>query len=479
MAPQCPPSRRPARTALALGWALAASSLAACAAPPYRPAVEAPAPHTRANVLALGPSPRTSEPAPNVAPEPAPAPSPGGGVSLDALLLWADRHSPLLVVARATRSRAEAARVAAGVLLPANPQVTASAGPRFGISGTGVDAEASLTQQVQIAGERGTRLEAARRLGELTDAEIEQMRWAVHSEAHAGFHRVLVARERARLAEQVVAFQTEVLGVVERQARAGALAPFTARLAQAEVAQARQSLVAARQDEAAALIRLAVVAGWPAGAPPELRGALDPPQDPPSLDQLVAAAERHTPVLRLREAAVREAEARVALADRAAWPQPSVGVQYRHEGNPTSEGPYDIVMGTLTVPLPVFQRNQGDRARSRSDVDVARAELAAARVQLAGQLAEARAVMAAAAQRTRAYGTEILPRFEENLTLLRRSFEVGQIDVLELLVGRERFLRIQSDALAAQLDYFVSLAALERLVGIELWEDDHHEGEPP
>jgi len=409
---------------------------------------------------------------------PAPAVDAPGSVSLGQLLTWADRHSPLLAVARATRSRAEAARVGAAILLPANPQATVSAGPRFGVAGAGVDVEASLTQQVQVAGERGARVEAARRLGELTDAEVEQMRWAVHSEAHAGFHRVLVARERARLAERVVAFQAEVLGVVERQARAGTQAPFTARLAQAEVAQAQQSLAAARQEEAASLIRLAVVAGWPAASPPSLRGALDPPNDPPPLDQLLDAAARHTPVLRVRDAAVREAEARVSLADREGWPQPSVGVQYRHEGNPTGEGPYDIVMGTLTLPLPTFQRNQAERARARADREVARAELSAAQAQLAGQLAEARAVMAAAAQRTRAYGAEILPRFEENLTLLRRSFEVGEIDMLALLVGRERFLRIQSDALAAQLDYFVALAALERLVGVELWEDDHHEGEP-
>jgi outer membrane protein TolC len=87
--------------------------------------------------------------------------------------------------------------------------------------------------------------------------------------------------------------------------------------------------------------------------------------------------------------------------------------------------------------------------------------------------------VAAAAQRTRAYGTEILPRFEENLTLLRRTFELGEIDILALSTGRERFLRIQSDALSSQLDYFVALAGLERVVGVDLWRDDHHEEDEP
>ena len=42
-----------------------------------------------------------------------------------------------------------------------------------------------------------------------------------------------------------------------------------------------------------------------------------------------------------------------------------------------------------------------------------------------------------------------------------------------LSVARERFLRIQNDAFGAQLDYFVALAALERVVGIDLWNDVH------
>src|SRR5690606_28276146 len=109
---------------------------------------------------------------------------------------------------------------------------------------------------------------------------------------------------------------------------------------------------------------------------------------------------------------------------------------------------------------------------------VAEAELAATTQLLAGRIAQARSEVAAAAVRARAYGTEILPRFEENLTLLRRSFELGEIDLLALSTGRERFLRIQSDALGAQQDYFVALSGLERVVGVDLLHDDEHEGEP-
>lgn len=104
--------------------------------------------------------------------------------------------------------------------------------------------------------------------------------------------------------------------------------------------------------------------------------------------------------------------------------------------------------------------------------------MAAALSLLDGQVALARSEVASAARRLQSYGTEVLPRFEENLALLRRSFELGEIDVLALSIGRERFLRIQSDALDAQLDYFVALANLERTVGVDLWPDDHSSEAP-
>jgi cobalt-zinc-cadmium efflux system outer membrane protein len=408
-----------------------------------------------------------------------PDPSAGSEVSLGGILAFADQRSPVLTVARSTRSRAEAARVAASILLPTNPEVSVAAGPRFGISGTGVDVDVTLMQQIQIAGERGARIDAADALRDLTDAEIEQMRWAVHCDVHAAFHRSLVEQERVRLAERVVTFQQEVLRVVERQISAGEAAPLALRLAQAEVAQAQQVLVAAQQAFLASRIRLAQLSGWPVATPPMPAGTVDQPRDPPPLERLSAVARERLPSLRAGAARIREAEARATLADREAWPRPSLGVQYRREGNPTSEGAYDIVMGVVSIPIPSFQLNQGERARARADVTVAEAELDASRRLLDGQIAEARSEVVAAAARTRAYGTEILPRFEENLTLLRRSFELGEIDILALSTGRERFLRIQSDALGAQQDYFVALAGLERVVGVDLWRDDHHEESTP
>lgn len=433
---------------------------------------EGPAPHLRAAASegGAGGFPEHTDPVPE--------PTAQSEVSLGGILVYADRHSPVLTVARSTRSRADAARLAASPLLPDNPELSVALGPRMGSAGRGLDIQASLMQQVWIAGERGLRLNAAERLRDLNDAEIEQVRWFVHCDVHAAFHRALVEQQRLRLAERVVAFQREVLRFAERQIAAGEVAPLTLRLAQAEVAQAEQVLVGTEQSFFASRIRLAQLSGWPAAKPPMPEGQVDEPRELAPDEQLIAVARQRLPSLRAAAARIQAARARSTLADREAWPKPSLGVQYNREGNPSEEGAYDIVMGVVSVPVTSFQRNQAERAQARADLGVAEAELDAASRLLEGQIAEARSEVVAAAKRTRAYGTEVLPRFEENLTLLKRAFELGEIDILALSTGRERFLRIQSDALAAQLDYFFALAGLERVVGVDLWHDDHH-GEAP
>ena len=78
------------------------------------------------------------------------------------------------------------------------------------------------------------------------------------------------------------------------------------------------------------------------------------------------------------------------------------------------------------------------------------------------RLERLRTAVNAAAERVQSYGSDILPRFEENLTMLRRSFELGEIDLLRVSV-----------ALGAHVDYFAAVAALEAQVGEEIWDDEH------
>ena len=233
-------------------------------------------------------------------------PSAASAVELDAMLAYADRHAPALVVARSRRALGDAAVVAASPLLPDNPHIQLQGGPRFAGRAADVDFSVTLTQRLSVSGARGAGVAAAERFLELTEAEIEDARWVVHCDVHGAYHAALVARERAKLVLRGVTFQEGVLEVVKRQIAAGQSSPMNERLAEAELAQARQQSLAADQAYLEAKLALAELSGWPAANPPTPVGELELPHDVPPSDALFARAREHLPALRVYAAAVRD-----------------------------------------------------------------------------------------------------------------------------------------------------------------------------
>ena len=131
----------------------------------------------------------------------------------------------------------------------------------------------------------------------------------------------------------------------------------------------------------------------------------------------------------------------------------------------------NVVIAFVSLPLPFASHNQAERAAARAEVSVITAQLTRADAEITAQVSRAHRAAIAAQARLRAYGDAVLPQFEENLTALRRAYELGAIDILGLASGRERFLAVQKDALTAQEDYFTALAELEHAVGVDIIHD--------
>lgn len=396
-------------------------------------------------------------------------------VSLGAILAHADEHAPRMLVARAHLERGQAAVDGASVVLQKNTIAGATAGPRFVEGAHGVDFQVWLRQPIEIAGERKQRRKAAAKFQEWTTKELEETRWLVHREVHAAFHTALVARERWEVVTKLLVSTEELLSVAERRLRAGDISPLAVRLAEGEMAQARQTALTAERGYRTAQLELAELAGWPPDPLPEPMGELDEPRRAPPVQDLVRLALEQHPGIAARATAVEEAQALVQLEDREAWPEPSIGAVYTRESDPNVRIYEHVVQGVFTLPIPFTQRNQQGRARARAELAVRQAEQQAFRQALQARLARAAIAVDADANRIAAYGTEILPAFEGNLTLLRRAFELGEVDLLQVLVARERLLRIQQDALTAHQDYYRDVAALEAEVGMEVWPDEHDE----
>jgi cobalt-zinc-cadmium efflux system outer membrane protein len=396
-------------------------------------------------------------------------------VSLGAMLAHADEHAPRMLVARAELERGQAAVDGASVVLQRNAVAGASAGPRIAEGARAVDFTVRLAQPIEIAGERKQRRQTAAKFQQLTAKELQETQWLVHREVHAAFHTALVAHERWHVVNKLLVSTEELLSVAERRLQAGDISPLQVRLAEAELAQVRQTSLTAERGYRSAQLELAELSGWQPDPLPEPVGDLDEPRRVPLIKDLLSLALQQHPGIAARATAVEEAEARVRLENREAWPEPVLGVTYTREALPNIRIHEHIIQGTIALPIPFSQRNQQGRAHARADLAVRQAEQQAFGQALRARLTRAAMAVDADANRIAAYGTEILPAFEGNLLLLRRAFELGEVDLLQVLVARERLLRIQQDALTAHQDYYRDVAALEAEVGAEVWPDEHHE----
>ncbi|MBI2374975.1 MAG: TolC family protein [Deltaproteobacteria bacterium] len=384
--------------------------------------------------------------------------------SLGELLELARLSSPSARLATLRLAYGDAARASAEPLFPDNPTLELGVGPR--LEGGDYDVFATFSQPVEVAGERGLRITLAARFRERLEAELAASAWDLRREVTLSYHTAVIAREGAELADRLLEFAGDLLAIARRRRAAGDSTSIELRIAEIEHARAREAKLAADQALRSARVALAEVTGSSIDAPPNVPRGLEPPRTIPSLARLLRLTEAH-PALRARRLATGEAHAHKALADREAWPTPVLGAQVARES--ASEGPPSyVVLGTIAAPLPFWQRNQGERARARAAVDVAEAkEISTARA-LRSRVVRTHGELSVAVARLAIFTSSVAPSLEDNLALLRRGFEAGELSVLALATARERFLEAQRDALSAYADCARARSELESAAGAEL-----------
>lgn len=393
----------------------------------------------------------------------------GERVTLERMLAWAEEHAPRMEVARARKALGEAAIAGAQPLLPANPILEMEAGPRRRADGRGFDVEATLTQPIQIAGERRMDRRAGRRTADRWASELRKARWETHTRVHAAYLRVQLARAHVQIAAAMHAFQQGLIHITRKRVEAGEIAPLDLRLVEGEAARVHERGMRAAQRYRSARLRLAEVAGWPVGRPPEAEGRFrDSVREAPPADRLVELAYAEHPALRLRDARVAQTRAEAEAADRAAWPNPVIGLKVGRVE--PGEQPARLVRGILRVPLPLWRRNQGTRAETSAHREIARAERRRVRSVLRPRIVRAARALDASAARVRMYSERVSPKLERTLEMLQRAYEVGEVGVVEVSVRRERLLRAQHDAFETYRAYADAFAALERAVGTDPWQ---------
>jgi cobalt-zinc-cadmium efflux system outer membrane protein len=366
--------------------------------------------------------------------------------------------------ARADVAAARARVAGASVLLRSNPEVEGSAGPRRTPDGRSTDVGFGISQQIEIFGQRGARVDAAEAFVASAEARLESRRVEVAAEVREAFARRLAAAQRLRMAGEAVALAEEALRAAEARLRSGAASVIELNAARSSLGQAIRERAVAIQREASAVGAFTVLVGLDPRAPVELEGDLaTTPGEAPSLPALVERALAQRPEIRSARHEVEAARAERRLAGREALPSPRLGVTYSEEGD--VGGKARITQGILSFDLPLFNRNQGERGVATARLVQAERALDAITRAVHTEVGVSAARLSAAAAAAQAYAGGLLTGLEENMELVNEAYRAGKVGFFELLVIRRETLDARIGYIDALEELQAARAQLARAIG--------------
>lgn len=394
--------------------------------------------------------PATSEPStPAAALATSPPASPSSsqsGLTLDAAVQTALRQNPLL------RSF--------GLELESNDGAIRQAGllpnPTLGLSteDTRKDTrttQVTLNQTIELGGKRSARVELAQRTRDVAALDLETQRSEIRASTIQAFFDVLIAQERVKVAQESQFIATSGADAVGRRVTAGKVSPTEETRARVAESTAKIELRLAKSDLAIALQALSTVMGAPQGSIALVDGSADAL---PALPGAQTLGERiqSSPILRRAQMEVQRADAAFNLERARGVPDVTIGLGAQRAPDMGRTQP----LISVSIPIPLFDRNQGAQFQALRKRDAAQALAQAEEQRLRSEVLQAVDQLDARTDEIEALRRDVLPGAQTAYEAARRGFELGKFGFLDVLDAQRTFLQ-------ARGQYFTALSQAHRL----------------
>lgn len=389
-----------------------------------------------------------------------------------AIVIRSPQQAVDLALARAPvlRSAAAGVRAAQGDRVQAGLRPN----PEFGFSGENFggtrsygglrsfETTYSLSQRLEVGGQRRARINAANDAVALTGLDAEAVRLDLIREARRAVADAVATGRATEIARERVRLATEVVRATQARVDAGR-EPFVQQR-RAEVARetAAVALDRAQRDADVAARNLAALLAVPAVDVGAMRAAwFDDLGPQPSAPRNGAMPADQLDRARL-DALITQRRSELDLQRRMALPDVSVNAgvrRYREAGGDTA-----FVMG-LSVPLPVFDRNQGNIMRAGAEVARAEADAERGRLYLDASLAEAERRLDQAWRAANSLRRTTLPAAQEAAGFAQSGYADGKFSLLEVLDAQRALSDVREQLNAALLEVQQIRADIGRLRG--------------
>lgn len=386
-------------------------------------------------------------------------------ITLDGALSVALSDNYNLMAKRSELQSIRAAEITAA--LRPNPQATYNAsniGGKPGDYGT-VDHSVGLQATIETARKRDRRIDLSQATTAVTGLELDDLKRTVGLQVKLAFYGVLAGKEKLRVATQNLSNLNEVERLQRLRAAKGDISELELLRIQGQRLAFETDAADARLALRTAKIQLRqVVSQERLPEDFDVIGELKPKAiATQSLKLLHERAIAARPDVQAAIQAVERSRADLALAEAKAVPdvQPQVGYSSTHDnGQYFSAG--------VTIPLPVFDRNQGEIARAKADIQRYAWLADAAKAQVIADVDTAVATWKIAHDKFVLIRDTYLAKARTARDRLNATYKKGEASLLDYLDAERTYRETAKAHLAALGDYLAAIAQLEAATGAPL-----------
>ena len=360
-------------------------------------------------------------------------------------------------------------------------EVTASLRPNPTFQNDTTSATIGIYQEFEIGGKRSARMKSAGLATQISQSDAADARRTLTLNLRLAFISALQAKSDLQFARENLTNYQKTVDINKEMLSQGAIARADFLRIQLETLQFETDLDDAvlEMNTAKATLR-GMLGPGSLTSDFDVQGDLKTGTFDKDLAELENIALMNRPDLKSAETGRLKASADLRLAQANRWPDPTIGSSYLHTGNemggpswfqpfyPKGNASNAMGLGIASIQIPIFNRNQGEISRARSEQLRSDFLEQAARNQVLQDVESAYASFVSSRERVRLYEETYLAAAKESLDIEDFSFHKGGASILDFL-DAERTYRATQLAYRQQLAaYLNSLAQLQVAAGLDV-----------
>ena len=322
------------------------------------------------------------------------------------------------------------------------------------------NSSAQIDIPIETAGKRLARVDAAERGKEVAVSDLTGRQLKIRASVMAAFFDVLAAQELTMLADGSAALAHRATEIAAKRVMAGKVSPVEETKARVAEAGARVALAQAESELRNARRRLSSLWGNTSPNFKHAIGELDALPEVPARE-LVERRLAISPLLDRAQREVIRRQSLVSVEQSKATPDLtfSVGMKRREDVQ------RDQVILGLSIPLPLFNRNQGNLLEALRREDKARDELQATQTALASEVLQALEQVRSRREEAELLRTDVLPGAKSAYEAATIGFENGKFSFLEVLDAQRTLFGAKSQYLNSLAAFHRAMTDLESMLG--------------